>query len=337
MPVTLWPPGPPQSSVPAGQAVTTIEEGGGGVAFHHSDPRTTLSKGEGPSEATDVPAPTFVSFEPAAEQLEFGGGSRSWAARGQNVIVEYSILQAGDVLEGADEPDESVVLAPHDHVAIEVTWQGCTESLESRGVIAVPPGRCTVTARARSEVIRLTTPADATRAASAINADDYRTPRAGTAPLTLWPQPRGDARLRRYALRDAIGDPARFGNIYRTRAFMINFLHPDVAPRDPDRLSPHVHADFEQLSFVVSGTYVHHIRTPWTPRSSTWRPDIHRRIGAPSVTIIPPGAIHTSQSVGGGVNALIDIFAPPREDFSARPGWVLNAADYPAPQTDPTS
>ena len=79
----------------------------------------------------------------------------------------------------------------------------------------------------------------------------------------------------------------------------------------------------------VPPAYVHHIRTPWTTDLATWRDDVHRRCTSPALVVIPPPTVHTSQGVGDHRHQLIDIFVPPRLDFSLRPGWVVNERDYP--------
>jgi hypothetical protein len=107
-----------------------------------------------------------------------------------------------------------------------------------------------------------------------------------------------------------------------------------LEPRDETQLTPHSHADFEQGSIGLEGEWIHHLRVPWLPNRREWRPDVHLQVGSPSTLIIPAGVIHTSQGIAGAGMRLIDVFAPPRMDFSER-GWVDNAADYPMPEKKP--
>jgi len=119
---------------------------------------------------------------------------------------------------------------------------------------------------------------------------------------------------------------------FRTRKLMMVPYARFLEPRDETALSPHSHADFEQGSIALEGDWLHHLRVPWTVNRRDWRPDRHLKVGSPSTTIIPAGVIHTSQGIAGEGMRLIDVFAPPRVDFSER-GLVDNAADYPMPGT----
>ena len=171
--------------------------------------------------------------------------------------------------------------------------------------------------------------ADEALAQQAPNAALYADGAPEVAPIEPWPMPVDGYRLRRYSTLEAY---ARGGMVhaFRTRKLMMVPYARFLEPRDETALTPHSHANFEQGSVALEGGWLHHLRVPWTANRRHWRPDLHLEVGSPSTTIIPAGVIHTSQGIAGEGMRLVDVFAPPRMDFSER-GWVDNAADYPMP------
>ncbi|WP_062351844.1 hypothetical protein [Herbidospora yilanensis] len=300
--------------------------------YSATDPRAAL---DATPYAGDPNAPiaALATFEFAGlpPQETTARGGRTWYVRGQNLAIVYSDLADGDTLTRTGQGEEYVVILPDPAGTVEVVAGDSAATVAGSGVVVVPPGDSTLTARGPVTLFRLFDTRTEDVLARCANAGSYAEPHPRVAPLGLWPDPPAGHRLRVYLTADHPRAPGRFGRIFRTSAFMVNFGDPADGPRDPDRMSPHHHDDFEQCSLTVAGDYVHHVRTPWTSRLSQWRPDEHPRVSSPSVAIIPPPTVHTSQAVGPGRHLLIDVFSPPRADFSARPGWVLNADEYPAP------
>ena len=267
----------------------------------------------------------FLSLDPT----EVGErGSRTWNARAVNLVVSYTEAKAGDTFVRTGPPDEYAVLQYSGSAPIRVVAGEATAEVAEEAFVVVPPGESSIEVLGDGVLIRLfSTVADDLRD-GALNAGAYDEPDQRATPLAPWPDPVGGFQLRVYRLADTPIAPGRFGRIFRTTNLMVNFLAEEPGPRDKHKLSPHFHDDFEQISLALKGTFVHHIRYPWGPDSTQWRPDESRQIATPSICIIPPPTIHTTQGIGGH-QQLIDIFSPPRVDFSAS-GWVLNADDYPA-------
>ncbi|MEU4896524.1 hypothetical protein AB0B12_27970 [Streptomyces sp. NPDC044780] len=288
--------------------------------YTKDDPRARLAPAASDS---GIAAPEYHDFA--------GFGRGTWITRAQNVLLAYTSPAPGESLGREEFRHEHVVLLVHDSSAAEVVAGADKVTLRGQGLIVIPPGPSTVVSLGDGDLVRLIRTDEPGWAERARNAASYADPHPRVTPLTPWPAPVDGDRLRVYPLADVPAEPGRFGRIFRTRAFMVNFLAAGDGPRDPSQLSPHHHDDFEQVSLAVDGEFVHHIRTPWTTDSRTWRDDDHVRVGSPSVTVIPPPTVHTSAAVGPGRNQLIDIFSPPRADFSAQPGWVLNAEEYPQP------
>jgi mannose-6-phosphate isomerase-like protein (cupin superfamily) len=272
------------------------------------------------------PASAGRAYETPPQLTE--AGSRTWITRGANFVVAVSAVGPGATLSRADNPDEYMVLLGS--IAATIEAGGETIEVAPESLTIVPPGASAVTAKNAGYLVRVLSNRAADLAEKAQNAGTYADGAPEVAPLAAWPAPTAGFKLRNYRPFD-YDKPETNMRIFRSSNLMINVLTKRDAPRDVTRLSPHSHDDFEQGSLVLEGDYIHHLRYPWVPDMSAWRSDEHLEIGSPSVTVIPAKVVHTSRNVGDARSWLIDIFAPPRLDFSKKPGMVLNADEYPMP------
>lgn len=270
-------------------------------------------------------------YEQPADLVD-ADGTRHWLTRSGNMIVVVSDARNGSVLARPNNPDEYMLLLPP---GMSAHTEAGGDSVEAGGdsLTIVPPGPSRITLRNAGWVTRIFSSKAKDLLAQTSNNAVYSDGAPELAPIVPWPEPAGGFRLRHYPLADFPSpDPSPLKmRVFRSTNLMINLFMPWPEPRDETRLSPHSHEDFEQISLALEGTFAHHLRYPWTPDKTTWRDDEHVVFASPSVLVIPARVVHTSQNIGHGVARLVDVFAPPRLDFSLKPGFVLNAGDYPLP------
>jgi hypothetical protein len=295
-----------------------------------SDPRSALAPaaktGGIPTAFSPASYCRFYQSPPAEDDAN----GRVWYGRGANFLVAYTEAAAGGSFVRKNQVDEWAIIVPDKRTRLEIETPAGTTQVEPYSVVFVPPGDSIVRVLTGGRIVRIFTTRSADLAAKCENASVYEAAPPNIPPFQSWPEPKGGFKVRTYSL-DVGGESGRFGRIFRCTTLMINYLDPRPGPRDTSKLSPHHHDDFEQGSLVLDGDYIHDIRWPWTPDMAIWREDEHAQCGAPSLTVIPPPTVHTSRSIDPGLNQMVDLFSPPRMDFSLKPGWILNADDYPMP------
>lgn len=298
--------------------------------YDPSDPRSALTaapkRAAAPAlTAADAEYGLFYDDPPTDDDAN----GRTWFARGQNFIVAYSELEPGASFERIGQVDEYMVLLPYAGTPVLASAGGQEERSDGYALVVMPPGNSRLLLPEGGRVVRLFSTRSPDLVAKCANAESYAEPHANIPSFEAWPDPVGGFKIRVYSL-DVPKEEGRAGKIWRCTTMMVNMPGTRFGPRDLTKLSPHSHDDFEQCSLALSGTWTHHMRWPWTIDYNDWKADVHAVVQSPSITVIPPPVLHTS-ACGEGENQLVDIFAPPRLDFSSRPGWVLNADEYPMP------
>ncbi|WP_417266758.1 hypothetical protein [Celeribacter baekdonensis] len=303
--------------------------------FDDSDPRKALltASASGTGRSCGPFSPPEIGHFTQEPPVETGEGWRAWMLCATNMVLRVVELDGSATFARYAHVDEYMVFSLEPSVRFTITTEaGDVDDHAGNHLFIVPPGTSTVRVRGKGTVTFLYTTRAADLVAQCPNAKASADANPVIPPFQAWPDPSQGFRLRAYDLEvpDQVG---RFGRIFRCTTMMVNILPRFMAPRDTSKISPHHHATFEQISLTLDGDFEHFLRWPWTSNQAHWLEDMRIICSSPSATVLPPPAIHTTLWVSDE-SQIVDIFSPPRMDFSRRDGWVLNAADYPMAQTD---
>ena len=258
-----------------------------------------------------------------------GKGTQHRLARGQNFYVEWIKGDAGSAAFPIASAYEMMVLLPD----VAATIQGGARSvdLKARSVAIVPAGEFRIRLAGAGTCCVLKSNSGEADGAAVANRATYAQADPRVAPFGPPYLRRADHGAIRVFDIDAVQAPKDNPRLkmLQSATMSINWVEYD-GPRDRKALSPHSHKDFEQGSLALAGEFRHHLRVEWGSNANLWQDDLHVAASSPSVLIIPPEIIHTSEGINGGRHLLIDIFSPPRKDFIAK-NWIANASEYLAP------
>nr|MDQ2698600.1 hypothetical protein [Actinomycetota bacterium] len=225
------------------------------------------------------------------EPDDTNGSLKIWYHRIQNGVAVYLEGPAGSKYVRKNNADEWFVLALF--LGTKVTAGGDTIEGKAGSVFIVPPGDAEVELTEEGGVWLAFTSNAADLVKKSPNYEEYEPAVDNIAPLFELGMPVDGYKLKHYDLTAAPAGPRCF--VHRTA--MAKFRWPFRAqPRDPEKMSPHDHEDFEQASLIMAGTVVHHMRRHWTRNSREWLPDEHQVVIAPAVAISKPPDIHTTQA-----------------------------------------
>lgn len=299
--------------------------------YDKSDPRSALQQNSAAKAKSAEPAsPAQYGLFYKDPPTEDDANGKTWYARGQSFVISYSETKPGATFERKGQVDEYVAILELPDTPAILSAGAQEERTDGYALIVMPPGDSKIVLPEGGKLVRMFTSKSADLTAKCSNAAAYDTPTANIPPHQAWPEPTDGYKIRVYSL-DVPAAEGRLGRIWRCTTFMINMPYVHKGARNTTKLSPHFHDDFEQCSLALDGTWIHHMRWPWTIDQKDWHEDVHAVVDSPSITVIPPPVVHTSVCQSDR-NQLIDIFAPPRMDFSMRDGWVLNESDYPIPE-----
>jgi len=270
-----------------------------------------------------MPNPTMDAIrEPDIVMLPAGAERRS--VRGQNFTIDW--IEASPLAPLEIASDEETMLILFDTSA-QVIGEAQSVTVPRRGLAVLPPGVHAARLEGSGRACVLST-SRRNGPAPALNAASYALANPRVAPVGPAWKRTGDPRKLQVFDIDKVKAPPDNPRLkmFQSATMSINWVDYQ-GPRNRTALSPHSHADFEQASLAVAGEFVHHLRVNWGRNAEEWRDDQHVQVGSPSVLVIPPEVIHTTEGVGPGHHLLIDVFAPVRRDFVAK-GWVANASEY---------